>query len=108
MQLQGLQLGIEPAILDLWTNIIRLLAWAKQRETRDCRMGLTIKHYLVVFWVQKTNPYPNQTLILTLILFQFNVPMTWKLTLVFTIVFARTVKIMKNGFYSSFLQLFYL
>ena len=33
------------------------------------------------------------------------VPMTWKFTLVFMIVpvhlFARTVKIMKNGFYSS-------
>ena len=28
---------------------------------------------LLVFWVQETNPYPNQTLILTLILFQFKV-----------------------------------
>ena len=31
------------------------------------------QHYLVVFWVQKANPYPNQTLIPTIILFQFKV-----------------------------------
>ena len=37
------------------------------------------------------------------LIWPLKVPMTWKFSLVFMIVFARTVKIMKNGFYSSFI-----